>query len=88
MQQNQSDNGLVAIMALCAGISFLGNIFTYFFVKETGGKTLDEVDAACETLKKHDILVASNNSDLALRKLVVDASSGEPVTAVSGLAEA
>ena len=73
MQQLQSDNGLVAVMALCAGISFTGNLFTLLFVQETGGKTLEEVDDACETLKKYHLNVESTNG-LNLRKVVVEAN--------------
>ena len=50
-QQSQSDNGVVAIMALCAGISLMGNVMTTIFLKETGGKTLEQVDDECVTLK-------------------------------------
>ena len=77
-QQAQSDNGVVCIMAICAGISAIGAIMTLFFVKETGGKTLEEVDAACVTLAAHDAKAEAEEDALAAKSvtLVVDVDGG------------
>ena len=32
---------------------------TFFFVRETGGRSLAEVDDECETLKRHDLLAGA-----------------------------
>jgi len=63
-QQSQSDNGVVAVMALCAGISIAGNIMTTIFLKETGGKTLAEVDAESVTLRDIDEQAARDSNAL------------------------
>jgi MFS transporter, PHS family, inorganic phosphate transporter len=52
--QNESTNGAMAVMAVCVGVSLLGNVMTTLFVKETGFKTLEEVDAGCKTLEEFD----------------------------------
>ena len=71
MQQNQSDNGLVAVMKLCASVAFLGNVVTFFFIRKTGGKKLEDVDGASFTLAKYDLFSASNANPM--RKVVVAA---------------
>jgi len=50
----ESANGAMAVMAVCAGISLLGNVMTTIFVRETGGKTLEEVDSSSKVLADHD----------------------------------
>jgi PHS family inorganic phosphate transporter-like MFS transporter len=52
--QNEAANGAMAVMAVCAGVSLLGNVMTTLFVKETGGKSLGEVDASSKVLALHD----------------------------------
>jgi PHS family inorganic phosphate transporter-like MFS transporter len=46
--QSELANGAIAVMAVCAGISLVGNVMTALFVKETGNKTLEEVDAGSD----------------------------------------
>ena len=58
-QQASADRGLVAILWLCAAVSLAGNVMTFFFVRETGGRSLQEVDDECETLKRHDLLLSA-----------------------------
>ena len=38
-------------MAICAGISALGSIMTFLFVRETGDKELEDVDA-CSRVRR------------------------------------
>ena len=52
--QNEAANGAMAVMAVCAGVSLLGNVMTTLFVKESGGKSLGEVDASSKVLALHD----------------------------------
>jgi hypothetical protein len=44
----------MAVMAVCAGVSLAGNLMTALFVRETGGKTLEEVDAGSKVLAEFD----------------------------------
>ena len=39
------DAGVVAVMLTCAGVAALGAVITFFFTAETGGISLEEVDA-------------------------------------------
>ena len=89
-QQSQSDNGVVAVMALCAGISFMGNIMTTFFIKETGGKTLEQVDDECKTLKAIDAALDASKKELvaAMTKKNLDAAAADSEAATDSQAEA
>jgi len=54
MAQNEAAAGAMAVMAVCVGISLAGNLMTALFVRETGGKTLEEVDAGSKVLAEFD----------------------------------
>ena len=49
-------------------MSVLGSVMTTLFVPETGGRTLEEVDADCEVLREHDTL-----AEALARRALVDA---------------
>lgn len=54
-QQAQIDSGLVVVLYLCAGVSVAGNVMTFFFIpRDVGRKSLAEVDASSETLRRFD----------------------------------
>ena len=52
--QNEAAAGAMAVMAVCVGVSLAGNLMTALFVRETGGKTLEEVDAGSKVLAEFD----------------------------------
>jgi MFS transporter, PHS family, inorganic phosphate transporter len=52
--QAQIAEGVVWVMGICVGVSLLGNVMTTLFVKETGGRELEEVDASSAILKTLD----------------------------------
>jgi hypothetical protein len=53
-KQSQISEGVVSVMAICAGVSLGGMLMTALFVKETSGKELEEVDAGSKVLKALD----------------------------------
>jgi PHS family inorganic phosphate transporter-like MFS transporter len=55
-QQAQSDAGVRAVMTVCVAVSLLGAAMTAIFVRESGGRTLEEVDAGSAVLREHDRL--------------------------------
>lgn len=52
--QSQSDTGVRAVMTVCVAVSLLGALMTAIFVRETGGRTLEEVDAGSAVLREYD----------------------------------
>jgi len=54
LAQDQAVRGAMAVMAVCAGVSLAGNVMTLLFVRETGDKTLEEVDAGSKVLAVFD----------------------------------
>ena len=52
----------------------MGVIMTTLFVKESGGRTLEEVDAGCVTLRAHDEKVAAESKRIAESKRVENKS--------------
>ena len=62
----QAGNGVIAVNAWCAGISLLGFLIAMFFTKETGTKTLEEVDASSMVMRLHDLqILKAHNMKLA-----------------------
>jgi MFS transporter, PHS family, inorganic phosphate transporter len=54
VQLSEQATGAIAVMAVCVGVSLLGNVMTTIFVRETGNKTLEEVDAGSKVLAEFD----------------------------------
>ena len=52
--QSEIDAGIIDVMWVCAGVSAAGMLFTLLFCRETGGKSLEEVDASSKVLAAHD----------------------------------
>lgn len=52
--QAESDAGVRAVMAVCVAVSLLGAVMTAIFVRESSGRTLEEVDAGSSVLRAHD----------------------------------
>lgn len=51
---SEADRGIIDVMYVCAGICAAGLLFTLAFVRETGGRSLAEVDAGSKVLAAHD----------------------------------
>lgn len=82
--QSEIDAGVVAVMAVCAAVSFGGNIWTTLFTKETGKLTLEEVDASSKVLAAHDAKHAAAVGASAVASAPVSvAAAGVDVKSVS-----
>jgi len=84
-QQASADSGLVAILWLCAGVSLAGNAMSFFFVRETGGRSLEEVDDECETLRRHDLLVGGGKGAAAAAAAAAESSERTPLRGFASL---
>ncbi len=81
--QTQIAAGIVTVMAVCAGISAAGNIMTTLFVRETGGRELEEVDALSTVLSStKNVVDNERTSILGSIKKQAAADDWVPVTAV------
>jgi PHS family inorganic phosphate transporter-like MFS transporter len=45
-QREEIGRGVIAVMIVCAVVALAGALMTHFFVPETGGRSLEDVDAA------------------------------------------
>jgi len=61
--QSESDAGTKAVMWTCVAVSLLGAVMTLAFVRESGGRSLEDVDAESDVLRQAHSTAAAARRD-------------------------